>query len=44
MDDVLGERSYSMVEGPIAPGARLGFRQTLDDPPAGTTDIVPAVE
>src|SRR5882757_5651125 len=32
-DDVLGERSYSMVEGPIAPGARLGFRQTLDDPP-----------
>jgi predicted Zn finger-like uncharacterized protein len=43
-DDVLGERSYSMVEGPIAPGARLGFRQTLDDPPAGTTDIVPAVE
>jgi predicted Zn finger-like uncharacterized protein len=43
-NDVLGERSYSMVEGPIAPGARLGFRQTLDDPPEGTTDIVPAVE
>jgi len=43
-DDVLGERSYSMVEGPIAPGARLGFRQPLDDPPEGTTDIVPAVE
>lgn len=43
-NDVLGERSYSLVEGPIAPGARLGFRQTLDDPPEGTTDIVPAVE
>src|SRR5262249_31333910 len=37
-NDVLGERSYSLVEGPIAPGARLGFRQTLDDPPEGTTD------
>jgi predicted Zn finger-like uncharacterized protein len=43
-EDVLGERSYALVEGPIAPGARLAFRQTLDDPPAGTTDIVPAVE
>jgi predicted Zn finger-like uncharacterized protein len=43
-NDVLGERSYSLVEGPIAPGARLGFRQTFDDPPEGTTDIVPAVE
>jgi len=43
-NDVLGERSYALVEGPIAPGARLGFRQTLDDPPEGTTDIVPAVE
>jgi predicted Zn finger-like uncharacterized protein len=43
-NDVLGERSYSLVEGPIAPGARLSFRQTLDDPPEGTTDIVPNVE
>jgi len=43
-NDVLGERSYALVEGPIAPGARLGFRQALDDPPEGTTDIVPAVE
>jgi predicted Zn finger-like uncharacterized protein len=42
--NVLGERSYALVQGPIAPGARLGFRQTLDDPPEGTTDIVPAVE
>ena len=43
-NDVLGERSYALVEGPIAPGARLGLRQTLDDPTDGTTDIVPAVE
>jgi len=43
-NDVLCQRSYALVEGPIAPGARLGFRQTLDDPPDGTTDIVPAVE
>jgi predicted Zn finger-like uncharacterized protein len=43
-NSVLGERSYALVQGPIAPGARLGFRQTLDDPPEGTTDIVPAVE
>jgi predicted Zn finger-like uncharacterized protein len=43
-NDVLDERSYPLVEGPIGPGARLSFRQTLDDPPPGTTDIVPAVE
>jgi predicted Zn finger-like uncharacterized protein len=43
-NDVLGERSYSLVEGPIAPGGRLAFRQTLDDPPSGTTDILPTVE
>jgi len=43
-NSVLGERSYGLVKGPIAPGARLGFRQTLDDPPEGTTDIVPAIE
>ncbi|MBX9943578.1 MAG: zinc-ribbon domain-containing protein [Reyranella sp.] len=43
-DAVLGERAYPLVEGPIAPGGRVGFRQALDDPPPGTTDIVPAVE
>jgi len=42
--DVLGERTYPLVEGPIGPGARLNFRQALDDPPPGTTEIVPAVE
>ena len=43
-DDVLGERSYVLIQGPIEPGARLSFSQTLDDPPPGTTDIVPAIE
>lgn len=43
-DDVLGERSFALVQGPLAPGARMSFSQTLDDPPAGTTDIVPVVE
>ncbi len=42
--DVLGERAYTLIEGPIAPGARRPFSQVLDDPPAGTTDIVPAIE
>jgi predicted Zn finger-like uncharacterized protein len=43
-DEVLGERSFALVQGPLAPGARMTFSQTLDDPPAGTTDIVPVVE
>jgi predicted Zn finger-like uncharacterized protein len=42
--DVLGERAYPLVQGPIGPGARASFRQTLDEPPTGTTEIVPAVE
>ena len=42
--DVLGERAYPLVHGPIEPGGRVSFRQTLDDPPSGTTEIVPAVE
>jgi predicted Zn finger-like uncharacterized protein len=43
-DDVLGERSFPMVEGPLPPGGRTSFTQALDDPPTGTTDIVPVVE
>lgn len=43
-DDVLGERSFPMVEGPLPPGGRASFSQTLGDPPPGTTDIVPIVE
>jgi hypothetical protein len=43
-DDVLGERTYPLVEGPIAPGQRLSFTRPLDDPPDGTTNVVPSVE
>ena len=43
-DDVLGERAYPMTEGPIAPGGRLSFSHPFDDPPDGTTNIVPTVE
>ena len=43
-EDVLGERSFPLVEGPLPPGGRTTFSQTLEDPPSGTTDIVPAVE
>ena len=31
-------------KGRSPPGGRTSFSQTLDDPPVGTTDIVPAVE
>lgn len=41
---VLGERAYPLVHGPIGPGGRVSFRQTLDEPPSGTTEIVPTVE
>ena len=43
-DDVLGERTYPLVEGPIGPGQRLSFSRPLDDPPDGTTNVVPSVE
>ena len=43
-EDVLGERSFPMVEGPLPPGGRTAFSQVIDNPPAGTTDIVPSVE
>jgi predicted Zn finger-like uncharacterized protein len=43
-EDVLGERTYPLIEGPIAAGGRLGFSRPLDDPPDGTTNIVPIVE
>jgi len=43
-NDVLGERAYPLVHGPIGPGARASFRQTLDEPPSGTTEIVPTIE
>ena len=43
-NDVLGERTYPLVKGPSGPGARMSFSLALDEPPSGTTDIVPAVE
>jgi predicted Zn finger-like uncharacterized protein len=43
-DDVLGQRSFPMVEGPLPPGGRASFSQALDEPPAGTNEIVPVVE
>ena len=43
-NDVLGERAYPLFKGPIGPGARMSFSLALDEPPPGTTDIVPAVE
>ncbi len=43
-DDVIGERTFAMVAGPLPPGGRTEFSQALDDPPLGTTDIVPVVE
>jgi hypothetical protein len=43
-DEVLGERTYPLVEGPIAPGQRLSFTRPFDDPPYGTTNVVPSVE
>jgi hypothetical protein len=43
-EDVLGERSFPMVEGPLPPGGRATFSQLIENPPAGTTDIEPSVE
>jgi predicted Zn finger-like uncharacterized protein len=43
-DDVLGERVYPLVEGPIAPGGRLSFSRQLDEPPDGTTNVVPTIQ
>jgi hypothetical protein len=43
-EDVLGERVYSLVEGPIAPGTRISFSRQLEDPPDGTTNVVPTIQ
>lgn len=43
-DEVLGEQTLPLVEGPVAPGARAGFSVALDEPPAGTTNIVPTID
>lgn len=43
-NEVLAERAMSLIEGPIAPGARLSFKLPLDEPPAGATNIIPTVD
>jgi len=43
-DQVLAERAMVLVEGPIAPGARMRFSLPLDEPPSGATNIVPTVD
>ncbi|MBN9537040.1 MAG: zinc-ribbon domain-containing protein [Alphaproteobacteria bacterium] len=43
-EQVVGERTVPLAEGPIAPGARARFSLPLDDPPAGTTNIVPTID
>lgn len=42
--EVLAERALPLVEGPIAPGARMSFSLPLDEPPSGATNIVPTVD
>lgn len=43
-EEIVGERTLPLVEGPIAPGGRAGFTLPLDEPPAGTTNIVPTID
>lgn len=43
-EQVVGQRIVPLVEGPIPPGGRTRFSLPLDDPPAGTTNIVPTLD
>ena len=43
-EEVLGEQTLPLAEGPLAPGARAGFSVVLDEPPPGTTNIVPTID
>lgn len=43
-NEILAERALPLVEGPIAPGARMSFSLPLDEPPSGATNIVPTVD
>ncbi len=43
-EQVVGQRTVPLVEGPIPPGGRTRFSLPLDDPPAGTTNIVPTID
>jgi len=42
--EILAERAMPLIEGPIAPGARMSFKLPLDEPPAGATNIIPTVD
>lgn len=42
--EILAERALPLIEGPIAPGARMSFSLPLDEPPSGATNIVPTVD
>ncbi len=42
--EVIGWHTYPLTVPAVAPGQRQSFRQQLDNPPAGATDIVPSVE
>ncbi|MBV8410594.1 MAG: serine/threonine protein kinase [Alphaproteobacteria bacterium] len=43
-EQVLGQRTYSLAQGPIAPGGRVKFTLALDDPPPGATQLEGIVE
>jgi predicted Zn finger-like uncharacterized protein len=43
-NEVLAERAMPLIEGPIAPGARMSFKLPLDEPPSGATNIIPTVD
>lgn len=41
---VIGGWSYPRAFGPIAPGADFEYSQEINDPPEGTTEIIPSLE
>jgi len=43
-NEILAERAMPLIEGPIAPGARMSFKLPLDEPPSGATNIIPTVD
>ncbi|MBV8188968.1 MAG: hypothetical protein JO339_17135, partial [Alphaproteobacteria bacterium] len=43
-EQTLGQRTYSLAQGPIAPGGRVKFTLALDDPPPGATQLEGIVE
>ncbi len=43
-DSVLGERTLALAPEALAPGARTRFALPLDEPPAGTSTLLPTIE